>query len=198
MSFDMMNTMKKIFACLMACLMLATFAACNPDEPKKENETTTKAPAEETTTTAPTDDPTDDPSDDPTDDPADDPTDDPADTTVVYTVTVVDEDNAPLANATVQLCVGELCRLPVLTDANGVATIEVDEADYTVKVTLAGYTGEAQYSFATGSTALTVQLTKNASEPDDSADAPTDDSNDGGSQPSVSGGGEFEMPPIPV
>ena len=85
----------------------------------------------------------------------------PADTFVTYTVTVVDENNAPLAGATVQLCVGDICRLPVPTNAQGVATVTADKGDYTVKVTLAGYTGEPSYSFAADSTELTVQLTKN-------------------------------------
>jgi len=82
-----------------------------------------------------------------------------ANTNATYTVTVVDADGAPLAGATVQLCVGDLCRLPVATDANGIATIEAEAGEYTVKVTLSGYTGEAQYSFPEGSTELTVTLT---------------------------------------
>ena len=85
-----------------------------------------------------------------------------ANTNVTYTVTVVDADGAPLAGATVQLCVGDLCRLPVATDANGVATIEAEAGEYAVKVTLAGYTGEAQYSFPEGSAELTVTLTANS------------------------------------
>lgn len=84
------------------------------------------------------------------------------DTKNTYTVTVVDADGAPLAGATVQLCVGDICRLPVATDANGVAIIEADAGDYAVKVTLSGYTGEAQYSFPEGSTELTVTLTANS------------------------------------
>jgi len=85
-----------------------------------------------------------------------------ANTNVTYTVTVVDADGAPLAGATVQLCVGDLCRLPVATDANGVATIEAEAGEYAVKVTLVGYTGEAQYSFPEGSAELTVTLTANS------------------------------------
>ena len=85
----------------------------------------------------------------------------PEDTRVTYAVTVVDENNAPLAGATVQLCVGDLCRLPALTGENGVANFLFDPDDYTVKVTLKGYTGEASYKFAADSTELTVQLTKN-------------------------------------
>ena len=84
----------------------------------------------------------------------------PEETRITYTVTVVDENNAPLAGATVQMCVGDLCRLPALTGENGVASFFFDPDDYTVKVTLKDYTGEASYKFAAGSTELTVQLTK--------------------------------------
>ena len=83
---------------------------------------------------------------------------------VTYTVTVVDENNAPLAGATVQMCFGDFCKLPAPTDANGVATFEFEEADYTVKVSLEGYTGEDYYNFAAGETTLTVQLTKTPTE----------------------------------
>ena len=86
----------------------------------------------------------------------------PTNTKVTYKVTVVDENDQPLAGATVQMCVGDICRLPVPTDASGVATLELDAADYVVKVTLNGYNGEAQYSFAADSTELKVTLTKNA------------------------------------
>ena len=81
-------------------------------------------------------------------------------TKVTYKVTVVDENDQPLAGATVQLCVGDICRLPVPTDATGVATMELDAADYTVKISLNGYSGEAQYSFDADSTELKVTLTK--------------------------------------
>ena len=84
----------------------------------------------------------------------------PEETRITYTVTVVDENNAPLAGATVQMCVGDLCRLPALTGTDGVASFFFDPDNYTVKVTLKGYTGEASYTFAQGSTELTVQLTK--------------------------------------
>ena len=84
----------------------------------------------------------------------------PEETRITYTITVVDENNAPLAGATVQMCVGDLCRLPALTGENGVASFFFDPDNYTVKVTLKGYTGEASYTFAQGSTELTVQLTK--------------------------------------
>ena len=82
-------------------------------------------------------------------------------TKVTYTVTVVDEDGNALPGATVQLCVGDLCKLPSPTNAEGVATFSFDEAEYTVKVTLTGYTGEASYTFPEGSTELTVTLSAN-------------------------------------
>ena len=89
----------------------------------------------------------------------------PEDTRVTYTVTVVDENNAPLAGASVQMCVGNLCKFPSFTGADGVVTFLFDPDDYTVKVTLKDYTGEASYKFAVGSTELTVQLTKTSVTP---------------------------------
>lgn len=95
--------------------------------------------------------------------PVTEPVTEPAFTGVIYKVTVVDENNAPLAGAMIQLCKDELCGMPGFTDANGVATFEYDApANYTVKVTLTGYTGEAEYTFPANSTELTIQLTQNA------------------------------------
>ena len=85
----------------------------------------------------------------------------PEDTKVTYVITVTDTDGNALAGATVQLCVGDMCLLPTVTDANGVATFELDEADYVAKVYLTGYTGEASYEFPTDSTELTVTLSAN-------------------------------------
>ena len=212
-----MNAMKKIFAILLVGIMIFALASCDPKN--KEEETTTKAP-EETTTKAPEETTTKPIIDLPTDDP----TNEPEDTTVSYTVTVVDKNNAPLAGAVVQLCVGDLCRLPVLTDANGVATLNVDEDNYTVKVTLTGYTGEASYSFPAGSTALTVQLTKIAGDDNNGGNVGGDngDNGDNGNNNDNTGdnnnnnnnnndntgdnnnnnnnstGGELEMPEIPI
>ena len=84
----------------------------------------------------------------------------PEDTRVTYKVTVVDENNSPIPGATVQMCVGDLCRLPAPTGADGVVTFLFDPDNYTVKVTVNGYTGETSYTFAADSTELTVQLTK--------------------------------------
>lgn len=86
----------------------------------------------------------------------------PENTKVIYKVTVVDGEGNALAGAFVQLCVGDICKLPSATDAEGVATFEFDEAEYTVKVNLDGYTGEASYTFPEGSAELTITLTKDA------------------------------------
>ncbi len=83
------------------------------------------------------------------------------DTKATYTVTVVDQANAALKGAIVELYLGSSCVEMALTNANGVVTFaDCDRANYTVKVTLKDYTGEASYSFAANSTELTVQLTK--------------------------------------
>ncbi|MBE6699931.1 MAG: DUF4838 domain-containing protein [Ruminococcaceae bacterium] len=82
----------------------------------------------------------------------------PSDSFVAYTVTVVNKNNAPLAGATVQLCVGNKNLIPILTNTDGVVTILADEADYTVSVTLEGYVGQSALRFENGSTELKVVL----------------------------------------
>ena len=142
--------------CIIICIMMVITSCGGGKTPENttagNNSSTTEAPeattagnSEENTTETPTEST-------------------PSSTKVTYTVTVVDENGAPLSGATVQLCVGDQCMLPVATGANGIATFELDEAEYTVKVTLNGYTGEASYSFDQGSTELSVQLTKDATE----------------------------------
>jgi hypothetical protein len=51
-----------------------------------------------------------------------------------YVVTVVDDTDAPVAGAWVQLCL-ESC-VPAMTDENGVANFFLDEADYKVSFTV--------------------------------------------------------------
>ena len=83
---------------------------------------------------------------------------------VTYTVTVVDQDGAPVVGVYIQMCVGDICKLPSPTDENGVAVFEgFDPAEYSVKINGAtGYTVEAAYQFEAGSTELTITLTKTA------------------------------------
>ena len=76
--------------------------------------------------------------------------------TVTYTVTVVDQNGAPVAETPVQLCVGDICLTPRLTDANGVVVFNIEPADYSVKLPL--YSGLVFY-FDGDSTELTITLT---------------------------------------
>ncbi len=83
-----------------------------------------------------------------------------ASTKTTYTVKLIDTNNQPIVGTDVQLCVGDLCRLPQATNADGVATFELDPDNYTVKIpNLQGYVIEAYYTFPSNSTELTIQLT---------------------------------------
>lgn len=78
---------------------------------------------------------------------------------VTYTVTVVDEGGKPVAGAMVQLCL-EAC-VPGLTNAEGIATYTLEEADYKVSfVTMpTGYScDETEFHFAEGKHELTITL----------------------------------------
>jgi len=129
--------MKRILALVLTIVMLLSIVSCNTN--KGESDTTPQETTNESTTPEETT---------------------PADTSVTYTVTVVDENDAPLEGATVQLCIGNICRLPSTTNADGIATFKFGKGAYIAKVTLDGYTGEAEYTFAENSTELKVQLTK--------------------------------------
>jgi len=77
-----------------------------------------------------------------------------------YKVTVVDEDGNPIADAMVQIC-KDSC-LPGKTDANGVATFNVEQ-DEGYKVSFMfmpeGYTADAEeFYFEDGATEITITL----------------------------------------
>ena len=131
---------------LLLCTVLAltvAFCACETESDNDEDnssETTTEATAESTTETV-------------------------EETTEAavngYKVTVVNQNNEPVADVYVQMCVGETCMLPMPTDANGVIVFEYDENAYTVKVT--DYSGtyvseQAEYTFADGSKELVIKM----------------------------------------
>lgn len=69
---------------------------------------------------------------------------------VTYTVKVVDENGNPVAGAYVQLCEATeegRCFMPIATDANGVATMELEEGPYKTMVNMAdGYTFSEEYT----------------------------------------------------
>ena len=78
---------------------------------------------------------------------------------VTYTVTVVDEAGKPVVGAFVQLCL-EAC-IPALTDAQGVATYNLEEADYKVSFVSmpAGYTCDTnEFHFEEGKYEMTITM----------------------------------------
>lgn len=73
---------------------------------------------------------------------------------VTYTVKLVDGDNAPMAGVLVQICNDQNC-FPALTDANGIATLLLDEGDYKACVS-----GTEEYTyFESGATEVTLVYT---------------------------------------
>lgn len=116
-----MKYLEKIGMAILIVCMLFTLGACVDEQPDDSGATQTPTAVVTPTPEAPTPTPVDD-------------------GTVKYTIKVVDENNNPIANALVQLCL-ESC-YPGLTGADGVASFSREEADYKVSfVSLpAGYT----------------------------------------------------------
>ena len=80
---------------------------------------------------------------------------------VTYTVTVVDENGSPVEGVSIQFCDDENCKLPVLTDANGVVSQRYAESEYhiTLAELPAGYTSEETEFYFDGQTELTIVIT---------------------------------------
>lgn len=140
--------------CVLLCA-LVLFCACGTEG------STTETGSSEVTTTAP--DPATDPE---TNEETDPETDTVADSKVTYTITVVDQDGNAVAGVEVQMCdVNGICLLPVVTNENGIATFEQDEAVYYVTIPSCpeGYTADStvKHNFDEGSTEMTVTITKN-------------------------------------
>ena len=80
---------------------------------------------------------------------------------IAYTVKVLDDNGSPMAGVAVQIC-KDSC-MPGMTDAEGVATFRVAEAEgYKVSFLTVpeGYTAEAEeFYFEAGSTEMTLTLT---------------------------------------
>ena len=80
---------------------------------------------------------------------------------IAYTVKVLDGNGSPMAGVAVQIC-KDSC-MPGMTDAEGVATFRVAEAEgYKVSFLTVpeGYTAEAEeFYFEAGSTEMTLTLT---------------------------------------
>ena len=131
-------SMKRFLALVLALGLMLSLCACGGDErPEVTTEPTTEATEPTTEATEPT----------------------------TYVVTVVDQDNAPVAGAWVQLCL-ESC-VPAMTDENGVANFFLAEDDYKVSFTVMPpgyeYAGEDQeWYFADGENTMTITLQKTA------------------------------------
>lgn len=127
---------KKIFAALLAVCLTVCLCACGGgnDGPANEPDTTTTTTASTTeaatTPTAPT----------------------PADGQVLYTIKVVDNSGAPVANEYVQMCL-ETCVFQA-TNAEGIAYFTCAEADY--KVTVMADPDATEYHFESGSHEMTI------------------------------------------
>lgn len=137
-----MNNLKKLAALLLVLCMAIALCACGGDsEPTNDGDTvaTTTTAEETTTTTAPV--------------------------AAAFKVTVVDPTGAPVEGVMLQVC-KDSC-IPAKTDADGVATFNVevsDEHKLSVLSCPAGYiyTGEAEVYLEDGMTACTVVIEKEA------------------------------------
>ena len=79
---------------------------------------------------------------------------------VTYTVTILDQNGAAVPGVTIQLCDDENCKLPVVTDENGVAVCTYEEAEYHVTLTELpdGYSSETREFLFNGATELTIVI----------------------------------------
>lgn len=81
---------------------------------------------------------------------------------LTYTVTVVDQNNNPVAGAVLQFCDDETCKLPVTTDDNGVVSQSYPESNYHVTVVElpAGFScEESEFNFEANSTEMNIVVT---------------------------------------
>ena len=84
---------------------------------------------------------------------------------ITYTVTVVDQNGAPVAGVSIQMCTADSCLMPAPTAEDGTVRFTLAPAAYhaTVAICPEGYTAEAaaEYHFEGDATALTITVTKN-------------------------------------
>ena len=144
-----MRTLKKCGALLaVSCLLLCTLllgVSCNGDGAGNDTTSPVVTTAGDVVTTAPVVTTT-------------------GDGKLTYTVTVVDQNGDPVVGAYVQLCIGEMCNMPVATNGEGIAQIKAQPDDW--EVTLAnpipaGYTFEGGKTPLDGETEITITVTKN-------------------------------------
>ncbi len=86
-------------------------------------------------------------------------------TKVTYTVTVKDQNGAPVEGAAVQMCDDKGCKMPAATNAEGVVTFTYDPSNYHITIVECpeGYTADPEqaFYFEGDATELTVEITKN-------------------------------------
>lgn len=152
--------MKRIFALLLAVCLCISLALCVVSCNKEGNgDETTAATTDAITTEAPT-----------TEAPTEEVTTEEVTTEeekTGYTVRVVDTDGAPVVGAFVMVCKGELCSMPVATDADGYAKFPtITDADRQAKIgyELDGYVIDTNkyYDFEEGSFEMTITVEKAA------------------------------------
>lgn len=139
-----MKNMRYILAAVMVLCTMLCLCACGESQPTVVP-TTTTAPVPTTTVPAPS-------------------------TTIndgltTYTIIVLYPDGTPVADVDVQICLGDLCYMPVTTDANGMATYRLAEQEgYKTKLTKTpdGYEIVDYIYFEAGVTEITIQLVEAA------------------------------------
>lgn len=140
-----MKNLKMILSLTLALCLLLCLAACANET---GGESTEPSAPETGTVTVPTSEPTE---------PEDD-------GKVVYTVKVVDEGGNPISGAMINMCQGDTCLAPSITDESGTAEFRAEEDDsyYAhIMVMPAGYdyaTEEDTFYFPAGSRELTITL----------------------------------------
>lgn len=136
-----MNAMKKMLALLMVLCMALSLMACGEDPtestpPQTEPSKPTESTPAQTQPSKPADD-----------------------GKITYTVTVTDANGNGLPGAVLQLCLETNC-YPCVASSEGVATIDLEEAEYKVSFISvpSGYKAEDAYYFESGATELTIVL----------------------------------------
>lgn len=79
---------------------------------------------------------------------------------VAYTVTVKNEDGAPVAGVEVQICVGDVCKKPQVTDENGNVTFKIDPSDDEMKLQINGGPDGYEYLGADGKIVMDADVTE--------------------------------------
>lgn len=136
--------MKKILLILLSVSLLLCLCACGGDQtPTEPSETDPTVVTDPTNATDETID----------------------DGKITYTVTITNEQGAPISGIMVQLCLADdsACFAPTNADANGVATFSMPEDAYKAKLPslpagLTYATDETEFYFAEGETSVTIVL----------------------------------------